>query len=143
MCHRLYGWDGLRGPEFYEEAHNAHLREEPLPTVGKTPREIWIEFGTTVGRAIYVNTWVDLLFTQHDDTDILLISDCRFPNEADRIHDFGGLIIRIDRPDVGVSHDVADEALADYKDWDAVIVNDGNLNYLYEQVMEFVTGHDL
>ena len=137
-CYELYGWSGLQQPEFYEREENAILREIALQPIGKSPREIWIEFGMA-GRAIYENTWIDLLFTSQKNADVLIIGDCRFLNEVNRIKEYGGAVIKIDRPGIEVSNDVADSALADYTDWDAVITNDGDLKNLHKQVIDLTT----
>lgn len=137
IAYRLYKGCGLQTPEFYEEDHNSRFRDIKLKNIDLTPREIWIEIGNKC-RDIYPMTWVDCLFNTHNDADILVISDCRFPNEANRIHDFGGLVIRIDRPDLPHTDDAADIGLAEYDGWDYVITNDGDLNKLYKSVKEMV-----
>lgn len=138
MCFQLYRWDGLMHPDQYECVHNAELRDVPLPTIGKTPRQIWIEFGTTVGRSIYENTWVDLLIRGPvgglPKASIMIISDLRFPNEAARIREFGGKLIKIENPRVPVTDDVADVALDGFDGWDYVIQNDGTIRNLREKI---------
>ena len=141
MCHRLYGWDGLREPEFYEDPSNEHLREIALLTIGKSPREIWIEVGMGM-RDVYDLTWVDALFYNNSESDILLISDCRFLNECQRIKEYGGLVVKIERPDIADTSDEADDALNGYDDWDHVIVNT-DMDGFYEQIKEMVSKFEL
>jgi len=125
ICHQLYGWDGLREPEFYELPGNEDRREDMLPTIGKTVREVWIEMGTSVGRHIYESTWVDILFSKMKaaGAELLLISDLRFPNEAQRVTELGGMLVKIERPEIPDTDDVADNALVGFDGWDAVITN--------------------
>ena len=63
ICHELYAWAGLREPEYYETEPGASLREVPLPEIGKSPRQIWIDFGTPAVResACTADTWLDYL----------------------------------------------------------------------------------
>ena len=54
VCHELYGWAGLREPEFYETPDGEQYREVILPEIGKSPRQIWIDMGTkAVRRHVY------------------------------------------------------------------------------------------
>ncbi len=138
VCFQLYAWAGLRDKDFYEEPGNQHLKEVPLPALGfLTPRQIWIGFGNEVKEAVYRDTWLDYLL-KSTQADWLIVSDMRFPNEADRIRELGGLVIKIVRLDVPHTSDAADDPLLDYKHWSRVIVNDGSLANLYSKVVEVV-----
>jgi hypothetical protein len=134
-AHMLYGWAGLESGEFYDKEANYYLKEKVLPAINKSPRDVWIELGNYV-RQIYEFTWVDILF-QQTQFDIILISDLRYPNEAERILALGGTIIKIDRPEIEQFDDVADSALKDWTDWTETWVNDGDLNGLYKHCQEF------
>jgi hypothetical protein len=67
-----------------------------------------------------------------------IITDVRFPNEAQAIKDRGGIIIRIERPG-GESHcggaHASETALDDY-DFDIVINNDGTIDELIDKVKQ-------
>lgn len=61
--------------------------------------------GTEEGRNKYgENIWVDTLEnwiklrTIRDNVQVVLVTDCRFPNEAKWVEDHGGLLIRIEAP---------------------------------------------
>lgn len=125
MCHDLYGWAGLQDGEFYEKPENEHLKNIKLPVIDKTPVEIWVEFGTTVGRSIYTETWVQYPFTKK--YDYLLFRDVRFPNEAAKIKSLGGVVYKIENPRILPTKSAADAALEGYKHWDGILVNDGDL----------------
>lgn len=139
MCADLYGWAGLQDAEFYEKQENEHLRNVKLEPIGKTPVEIWIEFGTTVGRAIYGDTWVKYpLNRKHD---YLIITDVRFQNEVNEIWKAGGKVFKVENPSVPLRDSVADNALQDFTGWDQVIVNDGDLKALNEKVITVFKGY--
>lgn len=128
VCQQIYGWDGLKGREWYEE--NPEDREIPLPTIGLSPREIWIKFGTdAVRNNVYQDTWIDCLL-RGAQADVLIVTDVRFPGEAKKIHGMGGVLIRIDNPRVEKSSDVADSAMESWTQWDRVIVNSGTVDDL-------------
>lgn len=63
-----------------------------------------------------------------------VITDMRYPNEVDAIRSIGGVIVKVERPGVEPLPNVADQALASYDGWDAVIVNDGTLDDLRGQL---------
>ena len=140
VCHQLWGWAGLREPVYYE--NHPETREYMLPEIGKTPRQIWIEFGTPAVREIvYDGTWVQYCLRANTDADILIITDLRFPNEFQEIKKLGGNCIKVYRESAPISDDVADTALAHMPDseWDQIVHNDGSLKDLYS-LMESLAG---
>lgn len=67
---------------------------------GKTYRELLQVFGTDWCRNLWPDVWVNALLKRlenYDDHDIILIGDCRFPNEVKAIQDLGGKVIRLTR----------------------------------------------
>jgi hypothetical protein len=137
FCYQAYGWAGLMLGEYYEMSDNAHLKETILPIIGKSPRDIWIEVGNHL-REVYAYTWIDLVLNTNKQCDVLLISDLRYPNEAERIKASGGTLIKINRPGVEYHNDVADTALADFNQWDHIIDNDGSLNDLNQKLKDLL-----
>jgi hypothetical protein len=117
---------------------------------GLTPRKILQLLGTEAGREIiHPNIWVNSLFADYpkivdiDDKGLdvyesWIITDVRFPNEAQAIKDRGGIVIRIERPG-GESHcggaHASETALDDY-DFDIVINNDGTIEELIDKVKQ-------
>ena len=123
---------------------------------GLTPRKLLQLLGTEAGRhIIHPNIWVNALFadyvcddcgqqecpTDEEDTGQMIhrsfpdwiITDVRFPNEAEAIKDRGGILIRINRPqylDNGLvirkDEHLSETALDDYDEFDYVINNDTN-----------------
>lgn len=131
ICHQLYSWDGLREPEFYETPEGAALRNTPLPTVGKSPVEIWIDMGTPAVREhVYEDTWIQYVLRNAGEG-ITIIPDVRFPNEANFIRENGGSLIKVIRPGFPPRDSVADRALLGFQDWDLVLGQSGELADLY------------
>lgn len=82
-------------------------------------------------------------YNSYPDESNWIITDCRFPNEAEAVRDRGGVIIRINRPGVtAVNAHPSETALDDY-DFDDVIVNDGSIQDLYEKVKFTIEKHNV
>lgn len=126
-AYEIFKWAGLQRPEFYELEENAHLRETVLPLLGKTPRQIWIEFGNKM-REIHPDVWVRNAF---DGTlaDLQIVTDLRFMNEARVIESLGGYRYKMNR-DVERGTDLAEVDLLDYTGWTKEIDNYGSLDDL-------------
>ena len=127
-----------------------------------TPRKLLQLLGTEAGRQIiHPNIWVNALFadyvcddcgqkecpTDEEDTGQIIhrsfpnwiITDVRFPNEAQAIKDRGGILIRINRPQL-IERDfehLSETALDDYDGFDYVIENNSDsVADLVEQVKQ-------
>lgn len=136
VCHQIYSWAGMKSPEFYES--NGEEKEKVLKPIGKSPRQIWIEFGTPAVREIvYDRTWVDYTLKSNK-ADVLIITDLRFPNEMNAVQNLDGVCIRIDRASAPRSDDVADSALSrvPIHMWDRIIPNNESLDVLYKQMKQ-------
>lgn len=73
----------------------------------------------------------------------IVITDCRFDNEAHRIHKCGGNIIEIRRPALNKSDTHESEQPLSPKLVDAILNNDKDLDYLYaatEAVLTYLGG---
>lgn len=93
--------------------------------------------GTEAGRKVLgSNVWVDALFRGAADAPALVLTDVRFPNEAQAVADRGGVMIRIERPGVGPARDrmgrvhTSETALDDWN-FDHTLVNDGSVRDLH------------
>lgn len=86
-------------------------KETVDPTWGVSPRHLLQTLGTEAGRSAHPETWIRRLFRTMeaweaaDENEGLgdlrvgyVISDVRFPNEADAIRKHGGTIWRVNRP---------------------------------------------
>ena len=109
------------------------------PRYGFSPRQAWQTLGTEWGRALYANTWVDLGMRRakehHRAGYHVVITDCRFQNEADAIRAAGGQVWRVIRPsnsrvDTHLSETEQDTIAADIE-----LINDGTLDDLENLVL--------
>jgi hypothetical protein len=64
---------------------------------GFTPRELMIEYGNFF-RKFDANYWVDACLEDALRSPKVVVSDVRYSNEADRIRDLGGIVVRLERP---------------------------------------------
>tara|TARA_R110000824_G_scaffold199900_4_gene383958 strand:- start:1524 stop:2393 length:870 start_codon:yes stop_codon:yes gene_type:complete len=89
-----------------------------------TAREFLQYFGSDICRKIYQPIWTrrTLNEIETEEPQLAIISDCRFPNEIDAIHDSGGKVIHLTRRPYEDSH-VSENALSGWTDYDAVIDN--------------------
>lgn len=133
-------------------------KEAVIPYWGLSPRQIMQRIGTEVGRSVHEDTWVRhtlnniaaaadcQLYLWRDDitqgfVQIALprtnwvITDVRFPNEAEKIWEMGGQVWKVERPTLTSSEDGHDsETSVDKIDPDALILNDGSLSDLEAKV---------
>jgi len=72
-----------------------------------------------------------------------IITDTRFPNEAQAIKDKGGLVIRVDRPGVKPINDHPSEIGLDDWKFDYVINNDGTLKDLTKKIKKVLELHKI
>lgn len=131
ISYQLFGWCGIQSPEYYDT--HPEDKDDVLELLGMTVREVWISVGNKM-RDVYPGVWLDYLL-QGINTDLLVISDLRYENEATAVKIRGGFCIRIDRPDIPKSNDIADNALKDYDKWNGTITSHtGQLERLYKDV---------
>jgi hypothetical protein len=120
---------------------------------GMTVRDLLQKLGTEAMReGLHTNVWVNALMADykpgpfypdvpaedHAKLPNWIITDTRFPNEAQAIKDKGGMVIKVDRPGVGpVNGHPSEDALKDYN-FDYVIHNNGSINDLDKKVIEFI-----
>jgi hypothetical protein len=126
------------------------------PEWGMTVRDLLQRLGTEAMRdGLHKNVWVNALMADYkihpehfndiangretgDGYPNWIITDTRFPNEAQAIKDKGGMVIKVDRSGVGpVNGHPSEDALKDYN-FDYVIHNDGSINDLDKKVIEFI-----
>lgn len=132
-----YGYSDL---EAFEYIHGSK-KEEIIPEVGKSAREMMQTLGTEWGRNFYDNLWVDitLLPLSRKPNVNFVISDVRFPNECRRIQELGGSVYRLVRPG-NVENEFSNhpsETLVDTLAVDYEIANDGSIEDLREKLSYF------
>ena len=75
-----------------------HTRGTTNPVIKLTPRKLLQLLGTECGRQIiHPNIWVNALFASYLKDSNWVVTDVRFPNEAQAIKDKGGIVIRVER----------------------------------------------
>ena len=129
----LFGWDRLA---LDDQEYKAGV----CPVWGITRREALQKFGTEAVRGVFgddfwIKSWRQV-YDQIQIIDSVVVSDVRFPNEADTIRDMGGVIVHIVRPGletVGVPDHVSEKPLEILPN-DYFIVNDGSVEQLHEQL---------
>ena len=136
QCYELFAWGGLQPAHYYDEPSNLAKREEILPLLGMTPRQLWIGHGMAC-RTYYPDAWIHALL-KGTAAEFLLISDLRFPNEAKAIQELGGWVVKIVRPSVPHTSDAADDPLLDFNGWNTQIVNEGSLNDFMIKITAFL-----
>ncbi|VBI24437.1 deoxynucleotide monophosphate kinase family protein [Burkholderia pseudomallei] len=120
------------------------VKEDPVPWLGKSPRQMLQTLGTEWGRMLVnENIWVLVAMDearrlQRHSGKSAVITDVRFDNEADAIRQRGGRIIHVARPDALAVASHVSEAGVTREPADFVIVNDGTLDDLYATVDEIM-----
>jgi hypothetical protein len=108
-------------------------------------REYLQHYGTEAHRDVFgPNFWVDNVDLSHDRR-IVVVTDVRFANEAQAVHDAGGVVVRVIGPpeveEAGDGH--ASEAELPYGLLDGAIYNtnrDDGFESLDRQVLDLVLG---
>lgn len=92
-----------------------------------TPRKILQLLGTEAGRkVIHPNIWVNATLSSYREGEDWIITDVRFPNEADAIRNRGGFLIRIEREvdtPAEVANHPSETSLDNYSNFHYIIDN--------------------
>ena len=95
-------------------------------------RRLLQRFGTEVGRTMWGDAfWIDQATTGLAPGDRVVLTDVRFPNEADKVRALGGMVVRLVRPGAGLAGGEAQhpsEALSFDADYE--LHNDGTVEDL-------------
>lgn len=121
------------------------VKEEVIPWLGKSPRELLQLLGTEFGRnMVKRDIWIQrAMKSVHRAAGSVVITDVRFSDEAEAIRNMGGAVVRVVRPGYGTLTAAAaghsseagiDDSLVDY-----TITNDGTLGDLEVAVDEALT----
>ena len=95
-------------------------------------------FGTEAHRDVFGDSfWIDAALDGYDPSDgeLLVVTDCRFPNEAQAVRQHGGLVWRVERPSLSSSSEHVSETPLPDDLVDEVLVNDGTLDELRQCVV--------
>lgn len=98
-----------------------HHTSPPNPM---TAREFLQYFGTDICRHIKPDIWVESCISRmlESGTELAIVPDVRFPNEAEAIKKAGGKVIRLTRSPHKDEHE-SETALNNYKDFDHTLDN--------------------
>ena len=99
-----------------------------------TVREVLQHIGTNVVRRIDNDAWARAPFRTQREVDVVILADCRFPNEKEWTERNGGVTIRVER-DTGFEDDHPSETALDDADFQIRYNNNGTLEEL-EQFVE-------
>jgi hypothetical protein len=113
---------------------------------GMSPRQVLQKLAQLIRDTFYADVWIDKAFRKIDSAMLskvewFLIPDLRYKNEARRIKERGGILVRINRVDLlpieNPTH-ISEVDLDDWKEWDYVIENNGSLEDFKVQVLALV-----
>jgi hypothetical protein len=133
VCSLVFGWSR-------EDMEDASFKQTEDPFWEITPRRALQLIGTDAMRNnIRQDIWVKALERKIRSTfqQKYVITDVRFPNEAEAILRWGGHVIRIDRPGYSsedLNRHASETALLGYGKWSGVIQNDGTEAELRDKV---------
>lgn len=96
-------------------------------------RQVLRDYGAAARDHIHPNVWIFSALGGECSEDHIVVSDVRFPNEADAIKERGGRLVRIERAGVGPANDI-DTLLDRYDRFDAIILNDSTIDSLHAQM---------
>lgn len=123
-----HGWDGYKETEY-----------------GKEIRGLLQRLGTEAGRnTLWDSIWIDAALHDLDEQGRYVVTDARFPNEAEAILSRSGQLWRITRAGVGPANQHASEtSLDDFKGFSWYVENNGTLEEFKENVRTVATWKDL
>jgi hypothetical protein len=99
-------------------------------------------FGTEVGRKMFgEDFWVNIALNKIRSFHTV-ISDVRFPNEAEAIKAKGGVVWRVNRPNITpITNHYSEVAMDDYS-FDLTLINDSTIEELHKKVEIGLTKHN-
>ena len=109
-----------------------------------TVRDFLQKLGTEAIRdSLHENTWVNATMIDYTAESNWIITDTRFPNEAEAIKKAGGIVVRINRPGVQPINPHPSETSLDDWNFDAVINNDGDVSDIVHKVGLLLYRHNI
>lgn len=134
-------FEHIIAPKFWDELE----REEIIPAIGKSRRQIEQMLGTEWGRElIHPDLWNIIL--QHriqkvlkdcPRTNLVVIEGIRFENEATLVRAMGGTVIHVVRPSVMLEQ-LADQHESEKgtfaQEGDKILLNDGSIEELFSKI---------
>lgn len=107
-------------------------------------RDFLQKLGTdAIRNGLHENTWVNATLADYASDANWIITDTRFPNEAEAIKKAGGIVVRINRPGVEPINPHPSETSLDDWNFDAVINNDGDVADIVHKVGLLLYKHNI
>ena len=105
-----------------------------------TYREFLQKIGTDALRDnVHADIWANSLFSDMTGSSKWIVTDVRFPNEAEAIRSRKGILIRVNTTrEVPVSDHPSETSLDDYKEFDYVIDNSGTMEALVRRIRDIL-----
>jgi|688.fasta_scaffold00281_31 hypothetical protein len=127
ICMNMFG---LSYAQCYGEDHNknelvdAYWEDKQL-----TARDLMQLIGTDLFRKLNNNIWVNALINKikKSKLQVVIVSDCRFPNEIEAIKNNGGIVFRLNRnphKSEHISESILDACRYDWNNFNAIINNE-------------------
>ncbi|MFW6219807.1 MAG: hypothetical protein ACOC33_03125 [bacterium] len=157
---KLLGWERyvlyygiekklVRVFETHEDAYDYMVEHEitenpsyKLSYDDMTLRDFMIYLGTEAGREIiHPDIWINGLFKDYKETSNWIITDVRFFNEANRIKNLNGLIIRVERnfeSRTNTTHASEKQLNKNNFSWDYIIDNNDTIESLITKLREIL-----
>jgi hypothetical protein len=137
MVHALFATANIDGAWAVERS----LKEQPT-RLGYSYRQLAQTLGTEWARTLSPDFWLRVLALRLDSPELqgenIVISDVRFPNEADFITARGGVLVRVLRNTPATARPHASEAHTDLLPVTTELLNFGSLATLGDQVDRLV-----
>ena len=135
------------GIDYTDSTNSPYCTLEPKKTGPMTGRDVMQYVGTEIFRKMYGNVWSEstMRAIKNYSSAVSVITDCRFPNEVEAVHKYGGKVIRLTRnPFPEESHDSETALDQDNYDWEKfdLIIDNENMSIneqndvLYQYLLE-------
>lgn len=120
----------------------ASRKEDIIPAIGKSPRQLMQTLGTEWGRDLVTH---DLWLTMAKNTLLqrgpgMVICDARFDNEAQWVRDVGGLVLHLNRSGAVKVAAHSSEGGISFQPGDIMVDNNGTLDALQTQIESIFHG---
>lgn len=119
----------------------SHLSCDPKDGKPMTVRQVLQFVGTELLRLqLDPDVWIKSVYRRsYQENSIVVVADCRFPNEADFARE-NGTLISIERDtDIPSDGHISETVLDDYNDYHYVVDNSGSFDDLREQLRSILT----
>lgn len=119
--------------------YSVERKEETIPYIGASYRQLAQTLGTEWGRSIHQDLWINVMAVKlvalADEHDAIVITDVRFENEAEWVRKIGSLwhVRRKDAPEIPLSNHSSENGI-EPREGDYTLHNNGSLEDLYQNI---------